>query len=50
MNITIVGAGAMGSLFDGLLTEPGHSVTLIDVNEALHALVRLYETPSLSRC
>lgn len=34
MNITIVGAGAMGSLFGGLLAEKGHAVTLIDVNEA----------------
>lgn len=50
MNITIVGAGAMGSLFDVLRAEPGHSVTLIDVNAPLHALVRLHKTPSLSRC
>jgi len=34
MNITIVGAGAMGSLFGGLLAENGHAVTLIDVNAA----------------
>ncbi|MGS5087155.1 ketopantoate reductase family protein [Hydrogenophaga sp. A37] len=34
MNISIVGAGAMGSFFGGLLAEAGHAVTLIDVNEA----------------
>jgi 2-dehydropantoate 2-reductase len=34
MNITIVGAGAMGSLFGGLLAENGQAVALIDVNEA----------------
>ncbi|HEY9096077.1 MAG TPA: 2-dehydropantoate 2-reductase [Hydrogenophaga sp.] len=34
MNITIVGAGAMGSLFGGLLAEGGHTVTLIDINAA----------------
>jgi 2-dehydropantoate 2-reductase len=34
MKIAIVGAGAMGSLFGGLLAERGHSVTLIDVNVA----------------
>ena len=34
MNITIVGAGAMGSLFGGLLAESGHAVTLIDINAA----------------
>ncbi len=32
MNITILGAGAMGSLFGGLLAEAGASVTLLDVN------------------
>ncbi|MBW8468294.1 MAG: 2-dehydropantoate 2-reductase [Thiobacillus sp.] len=40
MNITIVGAGAMGSLFGGLLAERGHSVTLIDVNEAHLGAIR----------
>ena len=30
--IAVVGAGAMGSLFGGLLAEHGHAVTLIDVN------------------
>ena len=33
-NITIVGAGAMGSFFGGLLAESGNDVTLIDVNDA----------------
>jgi 2-dehydropantoate 2-reductase len=33
-NITILGAGAMGSLFGGLLAESGNDVTLIDVNDA----------------
>jgi 2-dehydropantoate 2-reductase len=33
MNITILGAGAMGSLFGGLLAEAGASVTLLDVNQ-----------------
>jgi 2-dehydropantoate 2-reductase len=34
MQISVLGAGAMGSLFGGLLAETGHSVTLIDVNDA----------------
>ncbi|SFM42327.1 ketopantoate reductase family protein [Variovorax sp. OV329] len=34
MKISIVGAGAMGSLFGGLLAESGNDVTLIDVNDA----------------
>lgn len=34
MKIAILGAGAMGSLFGGLLAESGHGVTLIDVNDA----------------
>lgn len=34
MKITVVGAGAMGSLFGGLLAEQGHEVTLVDVNVA----------------
>lgn len=34
MKITVVGAGAMGSLFGGLLAERGHEVTLVDVNAA----------------
>lgn len=32
MKISIVGAGAMGCLFGGLLAENGNDVTLIDVN------------------
>ncbi|KGB97960.1 2-dehydropantoate 2-reductase [Burkholderia multivorans] len=34
MRIAILGAGAMGSLFGGLLAESGDDVTLIDVNDA----------------
>ena len=34
LKITIVGAGAMGSLFGGLLAESGQTVTLIDINPA----------------
>lgn len=34
MRITVLGAGAMGSLFGGLIAESGVSVTLIDVNDA----------------
>ena len=34
MHIAILGAGAMGSLFGGLLAEAGHRVTLLDVDEA----------------
>ena len=34
MNVTILGAGAMGSLFGGLLAAHGHAVELLDVNEA----------------
>ncbi|MBY4865896.1 2-dehydropantoate 2-reductase [Burkholderia sp. Bp9017] len=34
MRIAILGAGAMGSLFGGLLAERGEAVTLIDVNDA----------------
>lgn len=34
MQITILGAGAMGSFFGGLLAESGCSVTLLDINEA----------------
>lgn len=30
----MLGAGAMGSLFGGLLAECGHDVTLVDVNAA----------------
>ncbi|MPV70171.1 ketopantoate reductase family protein [Burkholderia sp. BE17] len=34
MKVAILGAGAMGSLFGGLLAESGEAVTLIDVNDA----------------
>jgi 2-dehydropantoate 2-reductase len=34
MRIAILGAGAMGALFGGLLAESGEDVTLIDVNDA----------------
>ena len=40
IRITILGAGAMGSLFGGLLAEAGHAVELIDVNPAQIAAVR----------
>lgn len=33
LNIAVLGAGAMGSLFGGLLAERGQQVTLLDVNE-----------------
>lgn len=32
MKITILGAGAMGALFGGLLAQAGHDVTLLDVD------------------
>ncbi|MBR9986232.1 MAG: NAD(P)-binding protein [Desulfosarcina sp.] len=31
MNITVIGAGAMGSLFGALLAEAGKTVTLLDI-------------------
>ena len=34
MKINVIGAGAMGSLFGGLLRECGNDVTLVDVNKA----------------
>ncbi|MFD1561214.1 ketopantoate reductase family protein [Paraburkholderia silviterrae] len=34
MKIAILGAGAMGSLFGGLLAEAGHDVTLVDIDDA----------------
>ncbi|MBB1624040.1 ketopantoate reductase family protein [Achromobacter sp. UMC71] len=34
MNIAILGAGAMGSLFGGLLAEAGQDVILLDINDA----------------
>jgi 2-dehydropantoate 2-reductase len=39
MNITIVGAGAMGSLFGALLSESGHAVCLLDIWQAHVAAV-----------
>ncbi|WP_433867586.1 ketopantoate reductase family protein [Ralstonia wenshanensis] len=39
MKIAILGAGAMGSLFGGLLAEADKHVTLLDINDAhLHAI------------
>ena len=40
IRISVLGAGAMGSLFGGLLAEAGHDVELIDVNPAQIAAVR----------
>jgi 2-dehydropantoate 2-reductase len=40
MNIAIVGAGAMGSLFGGLLAESGNRVTLLDVDAARVAAIQ----------
>lgn len=40
MQIAILGAGAMGSFFGGLLAEAGHAVTLFDVDEAHLAAIR----------
>lgn len=34
MDIAILGAGAMGSLFGGLLAQAGEHVTLLDINDA----------------
>ncbi|HLX03227.1 MAG TPA: 2-dehydropantoate 2-reductase, partial [Trinickia sp.] len=34
MKIAVLGAGAMGSLFGGLLAESGQPVTLLDINDA----------------
>ena len=34
MKYTILGAGAMGSLFGGRLAAAGHDVELLDINEA----------------
>ncbi len=33
MNIAVVGAGAMGSMFGALLHRGGHEVVLVDVDE-----------------
>ena len=40
MNITILGAGAMGSLFGGLLAQSGQQVTLLDINDGHLAAIR----------
>jgi 2-dehydropantoate 2-reductase len=40
MQITVLGAGAMGSFFGGLLAEAGHAVELLDVNETHLAALR----------
>ncbi|AXK52388.1 ketopantoate reductase family protein [Pseudomonas protegens] len=40
MNITILGAGAMGSLFGCLLAESGQQVTLLDINDAHLAAIQ----------
>ncbi|MFM0207565.1 2-dehydropantoate 2-reductase [Paraburkholderia sediminicola] len=34
MKISVLGAGAMGSLFGGLLAQDGHAVSLLDINAA----------------
>jgi len=34
MKISVLGAGAMGSLFGGLLAHDGHAVSLLDINAA----------------
>lgn len=41
MNITILGEGAMGSLFGGLLAESGQTVTLLDINDTHLEAIRL---------
>ncbi len=40
MRISVLGAGAMGALFGGLLAQAGHDVELLDVNEAQIAAIR----------
>lgn len=40
MEIAVLGAGAMGSLFGGLLAGQNHAVTLIDINEAHLSAIR----------
>lgn len=40
MKYTILGAGAMGSLFGGLLAAQGHAVELLDVNDVHLAKIR----------
>ena len=40
MKITIVGAGAMGSMFGGMLAESGNDVTLVDIDDAQIGAIR----------
>src|SRR4051812_41953488 len=40
LHVTILGAGAMGSLFGGMLAEAGEQVTLLDVDDAPLAAIR----------
>ncbi|MDT4832526.1 2-dehydropantoate 2-reductase [compost metagenome] len=40
MNISILGAGAMGSLFGGLLAESGQQVTLLDIDDRHLSAIR----------
>ena len=42
MNIAILGAGAMGSFFGGLLAESGQAVTLLDINDAHIQAIRAH--------
>lgn len=42
MKVAVVGAGAMGCLFGGLLAEQGHVVTLIDINVAHLQAIELH--------
>lgn len=43
IRISILGAGAMGSLFGGLLAEAGHEVELLDINPAQIAAIREHD-------
>lgn len=40
MQVAILGAGAMGALFGGLLAEAGHDVVLLDIDPAQIAAIR----------
>jgi len=40
IRVCVLGAGAMGSLFGGLLATTGHTVTLVDVDDAHLAAIR----------
>ena len=40
MKIAILGAGAMGSLFGGLLAETGEQVTLLDIIDFVKTISR----------